>query len=71
MGQLKAAARRAGVERVTWQAIRRSLSVRLEAHGAGSATISRILRHSEEVDAKWYRDADEEDLRAIVKDLEF
>ena len=71
LGQLKAAARRAGVANVTWQAIRRSLAVRLEAHGAGSATISRILRHSEEVDAKWYREADEDDLRDLVKDLEF
>jgi len=64
---LKAVAGRAGIAGVTWQALRRSLATHLEAAGLGGAMIARILRHTEEVDRKYYRHADADNLRGAVE----
>lgn len=57
---------RAGVKGVTWQVLRRSLATHLEAAGVPAVVIARILRHSETVDAVWYRQADVANLRDAV-----
>jgi integrase len=68
--RIKAAAFQAGVENVTPQSIRRSLSVHLEAAGMSDAQIARILRHSPRVDREWYRGADLPNLRDSIDRFE-
>ncbi len=67
LDRLQAVAKRAGItEGVNWHALRRSLSTHLESHGVQGAMIARLLRHSEQVDEKWYRQADVDNmLRAV------
>jgi integrase len=67
---LQAVASRAGVEGVTWHALRRSLATHLEGAGVGPAMIARILRHSERVDSEWYRQADAANMRRAVEGFE-
>ena len=70
--RLASVARRAGVEGVTFQMLRRSLATHLEYHGVGPALIQRILRHTDtRTTEKWYRMADVENLREKVAGLEF
>ena len=68
---LGAAGRRAGIEGVTFQALRRSLATHLEGDGVGGAMIARILRHSERVSEEYYRQADAENMRRAVAGLSF
>ena len=69
--QLQAAAGRAGIQGAGWQVLRRSLATHLEAHGAGSAMVARILRHTGRVDSEFYRQADIANMRQAVSGLEF
>ncbi len=70
--RLRAVAKRAGVEGVTFQVLRRSLATYLEYHGVGPALIQRTLRHTDtRTTEKWYRMADVENLREKVAGLEF
>jgi integrase len=71
LGQLRRAGERAGIKGLTWQQLRRGLAVHLEHHGAGDASIARVLRHSPEVDAKWYRSGDLDNLRDLVDGFGF
>jgi integrase len=68
--QLAAAGDRAGL-RVNFQVLRRTCATMLEAKGVAPATIARILRHSEAVDAAFYRRRDEDSMRRAARDLEF
>ncbi len=56
--RLQDVARRAGVEGLTFLALRHSFASHLEAHGAGPAMIQRLLRHSNPTTQMWYRRAD-------------
>lgn len=59
LARLRELARRAGVEDMTWQMLRRSAATHLEAHGVGRALIKRILRHtSERTSEEFYSEAD-------------
>jgi len=70
--RLQAVAKRAGVDGVTFQLLRKSLATHLEYHGVGPALIQRILRHTDtRTTEKWYRMADVENLREKVAGLEF
>jgi integrase len=71
--RLKAAAKRAGIEEgVTIHALRRSLATHMLAHGAGSAMIAKLLRHSDEETAKaWYTETDIADMRRVVEDFHY
>jgi integrase len=72
LAKLQEAGRRAGIENVTWQMLRRSLATVLESHGCGEAMISRILRHSSiQVTKTHYRQADCENLRQATAGLDF
>ena len=69
---LKALGLRAGVGDVNWQMLRRSLATHLRTHfGASRELTSRILRHSEAVDDRFYVEQDADNLRAAVRDLDF
>jgi len=46
LGRLKAAAKRAGIETITWQMLRRSCCTHMIGHGAGGAMAQRILGHA-------------------------
>jgi integrase len=68
---MKDAAERAGVKGATFQALRRSWATHAEYHGLGPALIARVLRHSERVDAQFYRKADLPNLTERVKGMTF
>lgn len=69
---LKDLGRRAGVEGLTLQSLRRSLATHLEHHGAGQAMITRILRHTTpETTLRWYQRADVANMVDQVADLDF
>jgi integrase len=67
--ELSAVGGRAGIGHITFQMLRRTCATLLEAKGVPPATIARILRHSEQVDAQFYRQRDEDTLRAAAGDL--
>jgi integrase len=72
LDRLQAAAKRAGIEYITWQALRRSCATHLEAHGASRAVIKRILRHTtERTSEKHYSEADIPNLLACVDEFDF
>jgi integrase len=57
--RLQAVGKRAGVEGLTFLALRHSWATHAEYHGYGPALIQRVLRHTtEQTAAKWYRHAD-------------
>jgi len=57
--RLQDVARRAGVEGLTFLALRHSWATHAEYHGSGPALIQRVLRHTSERTAElWYRHAD-------------
>ena len=65
--RLKAAARRAGVEGVTWQSLRRSWATIAEGLGIPQAMITRQCRHtSEDTTKRWYQQRDLGNLRDAV-----
>jgi len=70
--RLQAFAKRAGVDNVTWQSLRRSLACHLEGHGLGQALITRCLRHtSERTSREHYQDSDVPNLVAAVEFFDF
>jgi len=70
--RLQSLAKRAGVENVTWQSLRRSLACHLEGHGLGQALITRCLRHtSERTTRSHYQDSDIPNLTAAVATFEY
>lgn len=72
LDRLQAAAKRAGIDEITWHMLRRSLATHLEHHGVGGAMIQRILRHSSSATTeRHYRCADEANVAAAVKNLVF
>ena len=72
LDRFKNAARRAGVEGATFQALRRSWATHAEYHGLGPALIQRVLRHtSERTSARWYRKADVPNLTEKVAGMTF
>jgi integrase len=72
IARLRDLAKRAGVEDMTWQMLRRSCATHLEAHGLGRALIKRILRHTEDrVSEEFYSEADVTNLTAAVEDFSF
>jgi integrase len=71
LDRLKAVAKRAGVDQISWQALRRSTATHLEAHGCPAPLIARVLRHSPRVDATWYRQADVPNLVAATDGFDF
>jgi len=64
-------ARRAGVKGATLQKLRRSVATHLEAAGVGPAMIARILRHSPQVDAQFYRKFDIENVQAAMANFTY
>jgi len=70
--RLQALAKRAGVENMTWQSLRRSLACHLEGHGLGQALITRCLRHtSERTTREHYQDSDIPNLVRAVETFEY
>jgi integrase len=70
--RLQAVAKRAGVEGMTFQSLRRSLASHLEAHGLGQALITRCLRHtSERTTKQWYQSSDVPNLCHAVESFEY
>jgi integrase len=67
LSRLRALAKRAGVEDMTFQMLRRSCASHLEAHGLGRALIKRILRHTNERTSEtFYSESDIPNLTAAV-----
>jgi integrase len=72
IGQLQAAAKRAGIDHVTWQHLRRGYATHAESWGFGEALIQRILRHSSPMTSRqFYRAADIDNLRSAVDGIQF
>lgn len=72
INHLRALARRAGVEDMTWQMLRRSCATHLMAHGVGRALIKRILRHTtERVSEEFYSEDDIPNLTAAVDEFRY
>lgn len=72
LGRLKVVARRAGIDDINWQMLRRTLSTHLEFFGAGEAGIQRQLRHSDpKVSQEHYRKADEANIADLMRDVSF
>ena len=72
LDRLKAVAKRVGIEGMTVLSLRHSLATHLEAHGAGPAAISRILRHTNTRTAeKHYRHWDTQGITAITSGFEY
>jgi len=70
--RLQAVASRAGVQGMTFQSLRRSLSCHLESHGLGQALITRCLRHtSERTSRQWYQASDVPNLIRAVESFEY
>jgi len=70
--RLAAAAKRAGIPVCTWQMIRRSTATALEGHGAGSAMIQRILRHSNlDTTQRFYLQQDIPNMLRAVEGFEY
>ena len=70
--RLQAVARRAGVEGMTFQSLRRSLATALEGFGLPQPLITRTLRHtSERVTREWYQGRDLEALTRAVEGFSF
>jgi integrase len=70
--RLQAVAKRAGIEHITWQMLRRSCATHLEAHGTSRALIKRLLRHTtERTSEKYYSEADIPNLTAAVDGFDF
>jgi integrase len=70
--RLKAVAARAGVEGMTFHALRRSWATRAEALGIPQALITRQCRHtSEATTRRWYQQRDLNALRDAVEGFEF
>jgi len=70
--ELRRAGERAGIPcRVHFQLLRRTCATALEAMGVNPQTIARILRHSEQVDAVFYRQRDEAVMKAAARSLDF
>lgn len=68
---LKAVGKRAGIEHINWQMLRRTTATMLAAMGVGGAMIAKILRHSQAVDEAFYQGRDEESMKDAAKGLEF
>ncbi|MGA2699607.1 MAG: site-specific integrase [Isosphaeraceae bacterium] len=72
LGRLQAVARRAGVEDMTWQSLRRSLATALEGFGLPQPLITRTLRHtSERITREWYQGRDLDALSQAVERFDF
>ena len=72
LDRLQALAKRAGVDGMTWQSLRRSWATHAEYHGLGPAMIQRVLRHTTPRTGElWYRTADLPNLRAAVAGINF
>jgi integrase len=72
VNRLRAVAARAGVEGMTFLALRKSWATHAEAWGLGGAAIQRVLRHTDSrITEKWYRRADVVNLAELVKDADF
>jgi integrase len=70
--RLKATAKRAGVEGMTFLSLRHSVATHLEFHGLGAAGISRILRHTTTRTAeKHYRHAGLDNLRSMTAGFDY
>jgi integrase len=68
LARLHALARRAGVDGMTFQVLRRSCATHLEAHGVGRATIKRLLRHTtERMSEEFYSETDLPNLTSAVE----
>jgi integrase len=71
LDRLRAAAERAGVKGMTFQALRVSWATHAEFYGLGPAMISRILRSSEAVTKRHYRRPDIPNLVKSVEDFHY
>jgi len=71
LDRLRDVAKRAGVEGLTFLALRHSFASHLEAHGAGPAMIQRLLRHSNPTTQMWYRHADRPGMTDAVSGFDF
>ncbi|MFI5458981.1 MAG: tyrosine-type recombinase/integrase [Isosphaerales bacterium] len=70
--RLRTIGERAGVQGVTFKALRKSTATHLEGHGAGPAAIQRILRHSSvETAERFYRKFDLANMRATMEGFAF
>src|SRR5271157_2039222 len=70
--RLQAVGKRAGVEGLTFLALRHSWATHAEYHGYGPALIQRVLRHTTERTAElWYRHADLPNLVARCAGFDF
>jgi integrase len=71
LDRLRDVAKRAGVEGLTFLALRHSFASHLEAHGAGPAMIQRLLRHSNPTTQMWYRHADRPGMTDAISGFDF
>jgi integrase len=72
LARLKVAAKRAGVEGVTFQALRRSWATHAEGRGVPQALISRQCRHTDEqTTRRWYQQRDLEALKDAISGFDF
>ena len=70
--RLQAVARRAGVQGMTFQSLRRSLATALEGFGLPQPLITRTLRHtSQRTTREWYQGRDLEALARAVEGFNF
>ena len=70
--RLKAVAKRAGIEAITWQMLRRSWATRAEAIGIPQALITRQCRHTDaETTKRWYQQRDLDALKDAVEGFHF
>lgn len=72
VGRLKAVGRRAGVEGLTYQALRRTWATVAEGLGVPQALITRQCRHTNDTTTKrWYQQRDLDALRGAVEGFDF
>ena len=71
LGQLKALGVRAGVKGLTFLSLRHSLATAMEDWGFSELQIQRILRHTNPLTQKHYRQRDRENLRRMAERFAF
>lgn len=70
--RLKAVGKRAGINAITWQMLRRSWATRAEALGIPQALITRQCRHTDaETTKRWYQQRDLDALKDAVEGFHF